>query len=172
MKEKFLKILRDRSTSRVSFREAADKLSHLMAQEIHVENAALVPILRAGIALLPAFLQKYPAAPIGFLGIRRDEKTAIPHLYYEKIPPLPDQILILDPMLATGGSANLAIERLKAKGGKHIRLITIIASQEGVRFIREKHPDVKLYSVAIDETLDADKFIVPGLGDFGDRYFS
>jgi uracil phosphoribosyltransferase len=172
MKEKFLKILRDRSTSRVAFREAADKLGILMAEEIHVEKATLVPILRAGIALLHPFQKKFPAAPIGFLGIRRDEKTALPHLYYENLPPLTEQILILDPMLATGGSANLAIDRLKSKGAKHIHLISVIASRDGIEAIKKRHQDIKIYSVAIDETLDADKFIVPGLGDFGDRYFS
>lgn len=172
MKEKYLKILRDRSTSRVPFREAADKLAVLMAEEIKVENPVLVPILRAGIALLHAFQKKHPAAPIGFLGLRRDEKTALPHMYYENLPPMTDQVLILDPMLATGGSANLAIDRIKAKGGKHIHLICVIACKEGIHAVQTRHPHVKIYSVAVDEELDAKKFIVPGLGDFGDRYFS
>ena len=150
----------------------------LMACEIApIPNARiiLVPILRAGLALLPTFQEIFEAAPIGLLGIRRDEKTALPYLYYEKLPFLSpaDQIFILDPMLATGGSANLALDRLAAQGADLDRatLITIIAAREGIHSVKKRHPQVGIYSVAVDEELDSRKYIVPGLGDFGDRYF-
>lgn len=197
MKEHFLTILRDRNTPMRPFREAARELARLLAAEAshllplkttHIdtplaptsgkrlaEPALLIPILRAGLALLPAFEELLPQAPIGFFGMRRDEKTALPRLYYENLPPLSPSgwVLLLDPMLATGGSANLALDRLKSLGQDLTKalLISILAAPEGVRALKSRHPEVRLILGAVDEKLDAKKFIVPGLGDFGDRFF-
>lgn len=181
MKEHFLTILRDRTIDCPAFRAATAKLSESIASEIasqigpEDQRIILIPILRAGLALLPPFQRIFPSAPIGILGIRRDEKTALPHLYYEKLPRLPptDRLLLLDPMLATGGSANLALDLLKTHGAALSRttLITIIASKEGLKAVEHRHPQVQITTVAVDEKLDFKKYIVPGLGDFGDRYF-
>lgn len=177
MKEQFLSLLRDRNAPLRQFRAATANLSQLMASEIahqtRKQNIILIPILRAGLAILPSFQALFEGAPIGFLGIQRDEKTARPHLYYENLPPFSsqDQILLLDPMLATGGSAHLALDRIRAKGGVHITLVTVIAAPEGLQAIKTGHPEVRVYTVAVDEGVNAQKFIVPGLGDFGDRYF-
>lgn len=181
MKDHFLAILRDRATDCSAFRSAATKLSRLIALDIcppvaqgH-QRIILIPILRAGLVLLSPFQEFFESAPIGFLGIRREEETALPHLYYEKLPRLThtDQILLLDPMLATGGSANLALDRLKASGAdlSHVTLIVILAARIGLAAVEKRHPQVRIYTVAVDEKLDSKKFIVPGLGDFGDRYF-
>ncbi len=136
----------------------------------------LVPILRAGLALLPPFVALFPQASIGFIGIRRDEKDASPHLYYENIPDIPSNaaVFLLDPMLATGGTANLALDHLARLGAEpaHTLLTTFLASQIGIGALRERHPRVRIISAAIDPELDSKKFIVPGLGDFGDRYFA
>lgn len=197
MKEHFLTLLRDRKTQMGPFRDAARELARLLAAETslllplkttHIDTplaptlgkqlaqpAVLIPILRAGLALLPAFEEMLPDAPIGFFGMKRDEKTALPRLYYENLPPLPPSgwALVLDPMLATGGSANLAFDRLKSLGQDLSKtlLISIVAAPEGVRALKNRHPDVRLITGAVDEKLDSKKFIVPGLGDFGDRFF-
>lgn len=177
MKEHFLRQLRDRKSGIQAFRHASDNLSKLVSYEISskIKNKVitLIPIMRAGLALLPAFKEVFEGAPIGILGIRRDETTALPHLYYENLPTLSphNHVLLLDPMLATGGSANLAIERIKAKGATRITLVSIIAAPEGIHEVKTKHPEVEIYTVAIDEKLDANHYIVPGLGDYGDRYF-
>lgn len=197
MKEHFLTILRNRKTDTLSFRAAADSLSYLIAAEIgavlplqptHVETplgkspgarlerrVILISILRSGMVLLPPFQKLLPSSPLGFFGIRRDEKDAHPILYYEKIPSLlpSDQILLLDPMLATGGSAMSAIQHLEKKKAdlSKLTLVTLIASQPGIQAVKKSYPAVSIYSVAIDKALDQNWFIVPGLGDFGDRYF-
>jgi uracil phosphoribosyltransferase len=177
MKEFFLSQLRNRTANTQKFRAATSGISKLMASEISdqigCKEIILIPILRAGLALLPAFQKIFEGAPIGFLGIKRDEKTALPHLYYQNLPPLSPQshILLLDPMLATGGSANLALDIIKKEGGVHITLVSVIAAPEGIEAVKKRHPEVLSYSVAIDEKLDPQKYIVPGLGDFGDRYF-
>ncbi|MES2344864.1 MAG: uracil phosphoribosyltransferase [Chlamydiota bacterium] len=197
MKLALLTVLRDKTTSQNAFRTASDKLSELLAAEAaeHIEMQSfvvetpisstqgfkpihpvvLIPILRAGIALLPAFMRIFNEAPIGFFGIRRDEVTTKPCLYYENLPFIGDhdQIIILDPMLATGGSTVLAIEKLVARGigAQRITLVSIIAAPEGISRIKSAFPEVRLQIVAQDERLDEKKFIVPGLGDYGDRYF-
>jgi uracil phosphoribosyltransferase len=173
-KSDLLRQLRDRSLPMLKFRKATAELAELMAKEMPSgPNPILIPILRAGLAILPPFQARFQEAPIGFIGIKRDELTASPALYYENIPHLKHDstILLLDPMLATGGSADLALRRIKAKGGSHILLVTVIAAPEGLTLIQRHHPDVRIYSVAIDEKLDSKKYIVPGLGDFGDRFF-
>ena len=197
MKSHYLTRLRDRDTNTTDFRLAIKNLSSLIASDVvsllptipcsvttplgkatgeHlVEGVILVPILRAGLILLPPFIELLPQAPIGFFGIRREEKTARPLLYYENIPPLSqkDHILLLDPMLATGGSAVLALRQLQEKNGNLAQalLVTMIASPEGIQAVDKAFPQVKIYAAAIDEKLDANKYIFPGLGDIGDRYF-
>lgn len=178
MKAELLDQLRDRKISIENFRKISLTLSKLIALEIFQridpeQRVVLVAILRAGLVLLPAFQDQFMGAPIGLIGIRRDEKTALPHLYYEKLPPLPgsSHILIFDPMLATGGSANLAINLLKAHGKHRMTLISMIAAPQGIELIQKGHPEVSQYTASIDKGLDQKKYIVPGLGDFGDRYF-
>ncbi len=177
MKDHLLKILRDKNIPLGVFRQTALQLAELIAAEaisaIKPERALLVPILRAGMSLLPSFLNYFLEAPIGFFGIRRDEKTATPILYYENIPPIQpsDTVFILDPMVATAGSSLLAIQRLVEKGASKIVLIGIIASTEGLQKIRSQYPYVSIFVAAVDPSLDSHHFIVPGLGDFGDRFF-
>lgn len=174
MKEALLNRLRERDLSIKLFRETSLSISKSIASEIPiVPDPILVAILRAGLVMLPAFQEKFVEAPIGLIGIRRDEKTAIPHLYYDKLPPLSPtaHILVLDPMLATGGSANLALNLLKSRGANHMTLISMISAPEGAALIKKNHPSVSLYTVVQDLGLDEHKYIVPGLGDFGDRYF-
>ncbi len=178
MKENLIDRLRDRDLPIEQFRELSLSLSKQMALEVASrfkpgEKVVLVAILRAGLVLLPAFQDQFSKAPIGLIGIRRDERTAIPELYYEKLPPLSPtaRIFVLDPMLATGGSANLALNLLKERGAQHMTLISMISAPEGVRLIQKQHPAVSLYTVVQDLGLDDRKFIIPGLGDFGDRYF-
>lgn len=198
MKEVLLTTLRDRHTPCAAFRKAAIDLSRLMAAETThrlkkkarsvetpLENASgaeleekpmLIPILRAGLAMLFAFADLYPAAPIGFFGIRRDEQTALPQFYYENIPPIQPQsrIFLLDPMLATGGSAKAAIARLIELGAKQnqIELVSIIAAKPGVQALNQQFPFVHQTIAAVDEHLNAHHYILPGLGDFGDRFFA
>ena len=195
MRESLLTLLRDEKTPVEGFRQAAHQLASLLAAEAsalvtedpkmvktpvgQAEGASishrvvLVPILRAGLALLPAFLKYFPQAPIGFIGIRREEGTAKPQLYYENIPALKptDLVLILDPMIATAGSALLAINHLIKKGASQLALIGMVGSREGLEKIESEHPDLTLIVAAEDPELNNRKFIVPGLGDFGDRYF-
>lgn len=137
------------------------------------ERIILVPVLRAGLAMLLAAQDMFDHAPVGFVGLERDEETAIARAYYERIPSIAqrDRVLILDPMLATGGSLDNTISVLRERGARGITLVCIVAAPEGIARLDEVHPDVSLYTAAVDERLDARKFIVPGLGDFGDRYF-
>jgi uracil phosphoribosyltransferase len=197
MKEIFLTALRQASTPPAGFRQAAQELSQLLASEaarlvptqtIQVQTpigsasgarlshrVVLTTILRAGLAMLPAFEELFPAAPIGFFGMRRDEKTAIPRLYYQNLPKIhpSDWVFLLDPMLATGGSSSMALKRLEEAGASlnQTALVSIVAAQPGVDLIRRRFPTLHLITAAIDPSLNDRKFIVPGLGDFGDRYF-
>src|SRR3990167_7090676 len=195
MKNSLLTILKNRNTGMVEFKQASDKLATIIASEIASEiieesviihtplketigkkiaqEVILIPILRAGIALLPSFMQLFESARVGFLGIKR-EKGAIPHLYYENIPLIKgnDRIIILDPMVATGGSTIITIEKLifRGAGSSHITVVGMIGSPEGIEAIRKKFPKVQIKLACIDEGLDEKKYIIPGLGDFGDRY--
>lgn len=188
-------ILRDRRTSPDAFRRAMRRLSLAMGlealreaetEEYELETPLLpatgrrlaqrvivVPILRAGLGMSGAFLELVPEARVGHLGMYRDETTHQPVDYYSKFPPgLPSAlVLVVDPMLATGGSAHGALTHLKKRGAQHLRFISLISAPEGIRKIRKEHPDVPLFTAAIDEKLNDDAFIVPGLGDAGDRYF-
>ena len=137
------------------------------------ERLVLVPVLRAGLALLPAAQNILPDAPVGFLGLERDEETAVAREYYRKFPDgLSDyKAIILDPMLATGGSIEDTIQAVKKRGGVQIIIVCVVAAPEGIERVMTAHPDAQLFTAAIDDHLDDRKFIVPGLGDFGDRYF-
>ena len=178
MKPSLIATLRDRSATMEAFREASDKLSKIIAYEIsnHVkeEHVVLIPILRAGMALLPSFMNFFNHARVGFIGIHRD-KEARPHLYYEKLPPLTinDSTIILDPMVATGGSTLLTLDKLIEHGANpnKMTVVGMIGAPEGVEAIQSKYPSAEVIIAAIDEGLDHKKYIVPGLGDFGDRFF-
>ncbi len=137
------------------------------------KDPVLVTILRAGIGMLEPFMQLLPNSRVGFLGMSRDEETLEPHSYYSKIPSqaLDSPVLLIDPMLATGGSALSAIDFLKSKGVKDISFVCLVAAPEGVKVLNEKHPDIKIYTAALDEKLNEKGYIVPGLGDAGDRIF-
>lgn len=136
-------------------------------------SMVFVPVLRAGISMLFPARDFLPWTPVGFIGLERDEKTAVAHQYYQKFPKNLEskQIFVLDPMLATGGSVSDTITKLKEKGANRISVVCIVSAPEGIKYINKTHPDVYIYTAAIDDHLDEKKYIVPGLGDFGDRYF-
>ncbi len=187
--------LRDARTAPPAFRRAAKRISILLATEALRElessvctittplgpasgrivgtDVVVVPVLRAGLGMLDAVLELLPAARVGHIGLQRDEATAIASQYYAKLPPgvLDSFVLMIDPMLATGGSSVAAIDLLKAAGARTIRAICIIAAPEGVAALEASHPDVTVYTPVVDRHLNAQKFIVPGLGDFGDRLY-
>lgn len=190
-----LTILRDVNTSTAEFRQAIKRIAIILAYhalkelplrsfnvETPIEQTTgydidqeimVVPILRAGLSLTDALLQFIPDANVGHLGMYRDEETHEPVDYYSNIPKGVKEamILVVDPMLATGGSADDALSFLKKKGAQHLRFISLISAPEGLRQLQNKHPDVHIITSAIDEKLNDDAFIVPGLGDAGDRYF-
>jgi uracil phosphoribosyltransferase len=131
-----------------------------------------IPVLRAGLGLLPPVLELLPRVSVGYIGLERDEDTAVARIYYKKLPPLGGKVpLLLDPMLATGGSGAQALDLIKEAGGRGARMVCVVAAPEGVKVIEQRHPEVDIYSAAIDEGLNDRAFIVPGLGDFGDRLF-
>lgn len=197
MRSTILSLLRDKNTTTESFRTAADQLGSLLSYEVSgildkeelpietpltktkgykiKQKVILVPILRAGIALLYPFMKLFPSSPVGFVGIKRDEKTALPHLYYENIPPIQsdDAVVILDPMIATGGSGGLVVEILKKQGVKERNIIYagVIAAPEGIEALKNEAPEMRVVCIEIDDHLNEKKYIMPGLGDFGDRYF-
>ena len=137
------------------------------------KKLAIVPILRAGIGMVDGFVSLIPAAKVGHIGLYRDPETCKPVEYYCKLPQDigEREVFLVDPMLATGGSATAAIELLREKGAKNIRLINLVAAPEGIEEVHSKYPDVDIYVASVDEKLDDHKYIVPGLGDAGDRLF-
>ena len=176
------------------FRRAANRISVLLAAEAlrdvpstpgiietplglapgrRVVGDVVVPVLRAGLGMLDAVLELVPAARVGHIGLQRDEATAIASRYYSKLPPkLHDSyVLMIDPLLATGGSAAAAIDLIKHAGARTIRMICIVAAPPGVALLESQHPDVEVFTPVVDRELNDDKFIVPGLGDFGDRLY-
>ena len=187
--------LRDAQTTPPAFRRAANRISVLLAAEalrdvpaspavittplgpadgrIVTTDVVVVPVLRAGLGMLDAVLELIPSARVGHIGLQRDEATAIASRYYSKLPAgIADSfVLMIDPMLATGGSAAAAIDLIKAAGARMIRMICIVSAPEGVQLLERRHPDVVIYTPVIDRALNAHKFIVPGLGDFGDRLY-
>ena len=191
-----LTYIRDKNTGTKEFRELVDEVATLMAfeitrdlplEEIEVETPvtvattkvlsgkkiAIVPILRAGIGMVDGVLKLIPAAKVGHIGLYRDPETLKPVEYYAKLPADVEErdFIIVDPMLATGGSAVEAINSLKKRGAKSIKFMCLIAAPEGVKFIQDLHPDVDIYIAALDEKLNDHGYIVPGLGDAGDRLF-
>lgn len=136
-------------------------------------DVVLAPVLRAGLGMLPSMLSLVPRARVGHIGLQRDERTAAASQYYARLPPdLEDSyVLMIDPMLATGGSAVAALDMLTRAGARHIRLVCIVAAPEGVAAVERAYPRVPIYTPVIDERLNEQKFIVPGLGDFGDRLY-
>ena len=187
--------LRDARTAPPAFRRAANRISVLLAAEalrdlpsssatvttplgpadgrVVLTDVVVVPVLRAGLGMLDAVLELLPTARVGHIGLQRDEATAIASRYYSKLPPDLSQshVLMIDPMLATGGSAVAAIDLIKAAGATAISMICIVSAPEGVSLLERAHPDVAIYTPVVDKQLNAHKFIVPGLGDFGDRLY-
>lgn len=196
MKEILLTKLRNKQTSLTEFRSVAQEMAELVAAEaaktvpskrVRVETTlsfaegavpegrvVLVSILRTGLIFLPAFLKLFPDAPIGIFGIRRDEETAKPHLYYENLPKLlqSDHVFLLDPMIATAGSSMMAIDRLVTEiSPNQITLVGVISATPGIAHLKSRYPTVRVITAHEDPELNAKSFIVPGLGDFGDRFF-
>ena len=191
-----LTIMRDKNTSVKDFRELVSEIGMLITYEAtrdlplttkHIETPicgmdaptlagrkfVVVPILRAGLGLVDGVLRMVPSARVGHIGMERDEVTHEPHEYYCKMPKDIDQriCLVVDPMLATGGSAEMAISYLRERGVKDIRMLCIVAAPEGLKSLTEKDPDVHIYTCAIDDHLNEAAYIVPGLGDAGDRIY-
>ena len=191
-----LSILRDKRTGTKQFRDLISELAlfegyeatrDLPLEDVQVEmpicaapckqlsgrKLAIVPILRAGLGMVDGLLELVPAARVGHIGMYRDEETHEPHEYYCKLPVDVDQriCLLVDPMLATGGSATAALGYLRKQGVRDVRLLCIVAAPEGIAAVQEADPDVHIYTCAIDESLNDAAYIVPGLGDAGDRIF-
>lgn len=164
-------ILRDLETELVEIETPMEKA---MVPMIKGKKLAVVPILRAGLGMVDGILSLVPTAKVGHVGMYRDEETLQPKEYYCKLPEDIDQrlVLIVDPMLATGGSADAAIEFVKKQGAKQIKFASIIAAPEGIKMLTEKHPDIQIYCGSIDRQLNENGYILPGLGDAGDRIFS
>ncbi len=190
-----LAIIRDVDTGHKRFRELATEITMFICYEalklvrtktVEVQtpvasatcrkldtDLVVVPILRAGVGMLDGILDLVPTARVGFVGLYRDEETKLPVTYYERFPP---QIrggtcIVIDPMLATGGSTADALDKLKEKGADDIVVVCIVTCPEGVALVEKRHPDVPIYAAAIDERLNDNKYIVPGLGDAGDRLY-
>lgn len=191
-----LSMIRDEETGSKDFRELVNEVAMLMAYEVTRdlpteefevqtpvatakchrlagEKLALIPILRAGLGMVQGILNLYPTARVGHIGLYRDPETLQPVEYYCKLPTdLSDrELIIVDPMLATGGSVVAAIDLIKRKGGVRIKLLSLIAAPEGIKVVQEAHPDVDIFTAAVDDYLNEHAYIIPGLGDAGDRLF-
>ena len=189
-------LLRDRRTTTRDFKQLVGEIASLMAYEVtrdlpvesveidtpleHMagtrvdgRKVVLVPILRAGLGMVEGIAQLIPSARVGHIGLSRDEETLRPKDYYFKIPGAEEvrDFLVLDPMLATGGSGVAAVDSLKGAGARRLRFICLVAAPEGVRRMLERHPDVPIFTAALDRQLNAQGYILPGLGDAGDRLF-
>jgi len=143
------------------------------APAAHIDREVVaIPVLRAGLGLLGPVLDLLPRVSVGYIGLERDEETAIARIYYNKLPPLAGKTpLLLDPMLATGGSGAQALDLIKEAGGEGTRMVCVVAAPEGVHAIEDRHPEVQVYTAALDRGLNDRAFSLPGLGDFGDRLF-
>ncbi|MDT2816355.1 uracil phosphoribosyltransferase [Vagococcus lutrae] len=191
-----LTIIRDKNCGTKVFREVVNEIAMLMAYEVsrdmplesveietpmgkttqHVltgKKVAIIPILRAGIGMVDGMLELIPAAKVGHIGMYRDHDSLEPVEYFVKLPSdiSTRQLLVVDPMLATGGSAILAVDALKKRGGTNIKFVCLVAAPEGVKALQEAHPDVDIITAGLDEKLDENGYIFPGLGDAGDRLF-
>lgn len=191
-----LTIIRDENCGTREFREVVNEIAELMVYEVsrdmpleEVEiktpvskttqkrlagkKVVVAPILRAGIGMVDGVLELIPSAKVGHIGMYRDEETLKPHEYFVKMPDqLEDrEIIVVDPMLATGGSAIMAVDALKKRGAKRIKFVCLVAAPEGVELFAKAHPDVEIYAASLDDYLNEDGYIVPGLGDAGDRLF-
>ncbi len=190
-----LTLIRDEKTCTKDFRETVEEIAMLMAYEVTrnlptvekkiktpiatmkgqvlAKEVVIVPIIRAGIGMVDGILKLVPTAKVGYVGVYRDDKTLLPHEYYVKLPEKLDQatILVVDPMLATGGSANHTINLLKKRNAKDISFVGIVGAPEGIKVLQDNHPDVNIFLAALDEKLNDNGYIVPGLGDCGDRLY-
>ena len=187
--------LRDRTTGPAQFRTLCHQITILLALEATLDlptgekpvetplepfrgrvlarPLTIVPILRAGLGMAEPFLALFPDVTVGYIGLERDHATAVARLYYCKLPPLEGRrVLIVDPMLATGGSAAQAVDIVKSAGGGDVALLCIVAAPEGVALLEQRHPGLPVFTAALDRCLNAKKYILPGLGDFGDRLCS
>lgn len=192
--EHILTHLRDRTTKPATFRTLAYQISLLLALEVTRDLAtedhaidtplekttgrvlaqplAVIPILRAGLGMVQPFTDLFPDVSVGYVGLERDHFTAVARSYYQKLPPLAGKrVIAVDPMLATGGSAVQALDALLAEGATDLYLVCIVASPDGVRTVQTAHPTVPIFTAAIDRELSVRKYILPGLGDFGDRLY-
>jgi uracil phosphoribosyltransferase len=186
--------LRDKTTKPVLFRTLSYQISLLLALEatrdlatvekqietplepmksrVLAKPLVVVPILRAGLGMLQPFHDIFPDVSVGYVGLERDHKTAVARSYYCKLPPLAGaRVLVVDPMLATGGSAAQALALVKAQGATDVGFVCIVASPEGVAAVEKAHPEIPIHAGAVDRQLNARKYILPGLGDFGDRLY-
>ncbi len=186
--------LRDKTTKPALFRTLSYQISLLLALEatrdlateekkietplepvtgrVFARHLAIVPILRAGLGMVQPFLDTFPDVSVGYVGLERDHTTAIARSYYCKLPPLDDKrVIVVDPMLATGGSAAQALDVVKAAGAKEVVFVCIVAAPEGVAAVQQAHPEVPIHAGALDRQLNTKKYIMPGLGDFGDRLY-
>jgi uracil phosphoribosyltransferase len=190
-----LAVMRDRATSHGEFRQALFEAAAIMAvevarelplKEVEIETplettkglrlrdeVAVVPVLRAGLGMVEGFLRLLPDARVGHVGIYRDEEAHEPIDYYERLPPrLPtSRVYVLDPMLATGGSAVAALDKLKRAGARQLELVCLVAAPQGIAAVQDEHPSVRIWTAAVDRELDENAYIRPGLGDAGDRVF-
>ena len=191
-----LTMIRDKNCGTKVFREVVNEIAMLMAYEVSRDmpledlvietpieestqktlsgkKVAIIPILRAGLGMVDGILELIPAAKVGHIGMYRDEGTLEPHEYFVKLPEDIDerQLFIVDPMLATGGSAIMAIDALKKRGASNMKFVCLVAAPEGVKALQDAHPDVDIYTANLDERLNEHGYIVPGLGDAGDRLF-
>lgn len=189
----YLTVLRNKDTDPQQFRAAAKGLTYTLVMEATkrlplrqfkietpmeqtagytVEDVVAVPVLRAGLGMLDAVLETIPNVKVGFAGVARDEETAMPQEYYSKLPDLSDAfVLICEPMLATGGSLSWAVDKVKSSGAKTITALCVVTAPDGIKRMYEDHPDVQIVAAAYDRELNEDFYIVPGLGDMGDRLF-
>jgi len=190
-----LSVMRDRDTPPGEFRQALFEAAAIMAVEVARDlpvkqvdietpleptrglrlrdEVAVVPVLRAGLGMVEGFLRLLPDARVGHVGIYRDEEEHVPIDYYERLPPrLPDaRVYLLDPMLATGGSAVAALNHLKRAGARQLELVCLVSAPQGIEAVQTEHPDVTIWTAAVDRELDENAYIRPGLGDAGDRVF-
>ncbi len=190
-----LTIMRDKNTSTKDFRDNLDEIGSLMVYEVTrdlplvdheietplakmtgskmAKDVVVVPILRAGLGMTSGIMTLIPTAKVAHVGLFRDEETLEPHTYFEKYPKnIKDAVtIVVDPMLATGGSAVAAIDMVKKQGAQNIKLVCLVGAEEGVKNVEEHHPDVDIYLAALDGKLNENGYIVPGLGDAGDRIF-